>query len=278
MFAIIIVHFGEIKTTADCIASLRKFEKDFRLIIVDNGTGLEDLEEKLGLKESDIFIQPAENIGFGSACNLGLRKAVDEKIVFLAVLNNDTLILSPFLDQLRQSLRPGVGAVSPLIMKYPDTGVVWFAGGKFNRLTTRAENLTRIKSSLNYESDFLSGCCFMTTPEVVKKVGLFDSDFFFTYEDVDWCLRARKLGYKLLVVPSVKILHQGGVGSGGSRSVFGLSNTFQSQRTMIAKHTDYPLRIIAKIYLSLLALKVITMLLLRGDRSKFNAVIKGLST
>ena len=278
MFAIIIVHFGEIKTTADCIASLRKFEKDFRLIIVDNGTGLEDLEEKLGLKESDIFIQPAENIGFGSACNLGLRKAVDEKIVFLAVLNNDTLILSPFLDQLRQSLRPGVGAVSPLIMKYPDTGVVWFAGGKFNRLTTRAENLTRIKSSSNYESDFLSGCCFMTTPEVLKKVGLFDSDFFFTYEDVDWCLRARKLGYKLLVVPSVKILHQGGAGSGGSRSVFGLSNTFQSQRTMIAKHTDYPLRIIAKIYLSLLALKVITMLLLRGDRSKFNAVIKGLST
>src|SRR3990167_8620536 len=165
MFAIIIVHFGEIKTTADCIASLRKFEKDFRLIIVDNGTGLEDLEEKLGLKESDIFIQPAENIGFGSACNLGLRKAVDEKIVFLAVLNNDTLILSPFLDQLRQSLRPVVGAVSPLIMRYPDTGVVWFAGGKFNRLTTRAENLTRIKSSSNYESDFLSGCCFMTTPE-----------------------------------------------------------------------------------------------------------------
>lgn len=278
MYGIIIVHFGEVKTTLDCIASLRKFEKDFRLIIVDNGSASLDLKKLLDLTRQDELIQLEKNIGFGSACNVGLKRGMYEGIEYLLVLNNDTILTGPFLDELKMALASKIGAVSPLIMNHPETDKIWFAGGHYDRLTTRASNVTKLNSTANFETGYLSGCCFMTTSGVLKVVGLFDEDFFFTYEDVDWSLRAKRMGYKLLVVPAVSILHRGGTASGGSVSGFSLTNTFHSQRLMIKKHTRYPSRLVGQVYLALLSLKVMIEFILKREWLKFTAVMRGLTT
>lgn len=61
----------------------------------------------------------------------------------------------------------------------------------------------------------LTGAALVTTRDVLDKVGVFEDRFFAYYEDVDWCWRARLLGYRLLFDPSVTVRHERGATSGG---------------------------------------------------------------
>jgi GT2 family glycosyltransferase len=47
----------------------------------------------------------------------------------------------------------------------------------------------------------------------VERVGRLDVSYFFSFEDVDWCVRARRTGFSLAVVPSARARH------GGSRTI-----------------------------------------------------------
>ncbi len=61
----------------------------------------------------------------------------------------------------------------------------------------------------------LTGAALVTTREVLAKVGELESRYFAYYEDVDWCWRARLLGYRLLFDPTVSVRHERGATSGG---------------------------------------------------------------
>jgi GT2 family glycosyltransferase len=58
--------------------------------------------------------------------------------------------------------------------------------------------------------DQLPGAALMANRKVWEEVGFLDEDYHFLYEDVDWCYRAKKKGYRLAVVPEAKIFHLGG--------------------------------------------------------------------
>ena len=53
----------------------------------------------------------------------------------------------------------------------------------------------------------LSGVAFVTTREMLHRVGRFESRYFATYEDADWCWRARLMGLRLVYEPSVQVRH-----------------------------------------------------------------------
>jgi Predicted glycosyltransferases len=48
----------------------------------------------------------------------------------------------------------------------------------------------------------------LQAPKIFKKVGLFNEDFFLTYEETDWCYRAKAIGYSCLVIPEAKLWHK----------------------------------------------------------------------
>ena len=66
------------------------------------------------------------------------------------------------------------------------------------------------------EREFLSGCCLLLQSPALKEIGLLDEDFFLYYEDLDWCIRFRKAGWKLIIVPAAKLWHKVAVSSKGS--------------------------------------------------------------
>ena len=49
----------------------------------------------------------------------------------------------------------------------------------------------------------------MMSREALEQVGIFDEEFFQVNEDVDWCIRARKLGYRVVYVDTAAIHHRG---------------------------------------------------------------------
>ena len=65
-----------------------------------------------------------------------------------------------------------------------------------------------IASSKWREIDYISGCAMMIKRRVFEKIGLFDERYFLYFEDADFCLRAKKAGFKIAVDPKSMVIHK----------------------------------------------------------------------
>jgi GT2 family glycosyltransferase len=106
-----------------------------------------------------------------------------------------------------------IGVAGGKIYYYSDPKKIWFAGGKFNRLTARVEHVGILKcdnelTSVYTDNDFISGCFSMFRSSVLKEVGLLDEQFFAYMEDVDLNVRIKNAGYKLAYIPEAFIYHK----------------------------------------------------------------------
>jgi len=57
--------------------------------------------------------------------------------------------------------------------------------------------------------DFISGCCMLIPLEIINQIGLLREDYFMYLEDVEFCLRASKNGFKTYINPKAQIFHKG---------------------------------------------------------------------
>jgi len=57
------------------------------------------------------------------------------------------------------------------------------------------------------EVEAISGACVLVKREVMEDVGLWDEGYFLHCEDMDWCMRFRQKGWKILFVPDARISH-----------------------------------------------------------------------
>jgi len=60
----------------------------------------------------------------------------------------------------------------------------------------------------SYGVGYISGACLLIKKEVINKIGLMPEEYFLYYEDTDWNFRAKRAGYKSVLVPAAKIWHK----------------------------------------------------------------------
>lgn len=207
--AVVILHFGDISVTKKCITSLFQNETNpFSLIVVNN---TEDVYKPSDFTKKNItLINNKKNLGFAGGVNVGIRYALKKGYDAICLLNNDTTISKPILKQLETALsEKTIGIVGPAIRFKKDNKTLYDMGGKLNKLFLRVSHteVQKIHNRNSHVVSHVSGCCMVIKKEVFKKSGLFDDSFFFYYEDVDFCLRAREKGFLTKVVPSVVIDH-----------------------------------------------------------------------
>jgi len=157
------------------------------------------LEKKLPIVK---FIYSKENLGFAGGNNLGIKYAIRTGADYILLINNDaTVIEKNFLSKI---LRVKGDIVSPMV-KYKNKGTITYDyGGLVDKLFGRNTHL----HSLPIETpDYFSGVCLLIKSKVFRKIGLLDDHFFLYYEDVDFCLRAKKAGLKLAFSPNSSIFH-----------------------------------------------------------------------
>jgi hypothetical protein len=226
--AIILVNWNQYDDTAECLRSLLQITyQDRQIIVVDNGS-VDDSAGRLAHDFPNIeLIRNERNLGFAGGNNVGIAAALRAGADAGLLLHNDTTVAPDFLDQLVKVAwdDPQVGAVGPKIYYYSKPEVIWFAGGYISRWTGRTyhpaiNQLDCGQFDQMQEVDFLTGCAILVKREVIEKVGSLDIDYFNNFEDVDWSLRMRRLGYKLLYVPGSKIWHKWSVSFGGRFSPF----------------------------------------------------------
>lgn len=212
----------------------------YEVIVVDNASSdgsLELLESAFGSDPKLRIVRSHSNEGFAKACNRGVALATGELIFFL---NPDCELEKGAMACLVEAIQADaeVGMVGGLLLN-PDGSEQ--AGGRRAiptpwRSFVRAFGLARFskrwpklffdfhlhkeplpKSPIEVEA--ISGACMLVRREAMQEIGLLDEEYFMHCEDLDWCIRFRRGEWKILFVPSARMLHHKGV-CGRDRPIF----------------------------------------------------------
>lgn len=248
---IIILNWNGKIDTLECLESVNKLNhKNIEIIIVDNCSTDDSVQFIKDKYPRTMILKNNSNLGFSGGNNVGIDYALRTNTYSILLLNNDTIVNPDLLDKLLQASN----ALSddcifgPKIYFFNDPTRIWFAGGKWvaNKLKfihIGSNQLDGPEYSNCCETDYITGCALFAKAEIFKSVGLLDDDFFLTYEETDWCYRAKSKGYKCYFVPEAKLWHKVSVSFGGNQSP--LRNYFMTRNKMLwgRKHLNFSLRL-----------------------------------
>ena len=221
--SIIIVNWNSCDLLKNCLDSIRQTNPNgnYEIIVVDNAS----TDDSLRMIKNDfpevVLIENKENLGFAKGCNIGIKASKGKIILFLnsdaEVRELNTLVrVENFFDDHEDVGILGLRLVFPdggpqasggefisvkKLMKHQilfgDSPIFHKLRGKFNR----GENTTF------YDIDFVSGACFFIRKKLFDEIGIFDESFFMYGEDMDYCFRAKKKGWRIIILPSIKVIH-----------------------------------------------------------------------
>jgi GT2 family glycosyltransferase len=224
--AVIVLNWNGREDTLQCLDSVSRLKySNFEVIVVDNGSADGSVAAIRESFPALFVIETGANLGYAEGNNVGIRAALERGADFILLLNNDTIVDSNLLTELAAGarLRPDAGIFGAKIYHYTERDRIWYAGVRWNREllsfeviideSTYGEALGTIP-----DTDYACGCALFVRREVLAKVGLLDPKFFLTYEETDFCYRAREHGYCVVYVPRAMVWHKISASFGGHES------------------------------------------------------------
>lgn len=208
--SIIILNWNNYKDTKECLESLKKISySNYEVIIVDNGSENDSTQKLQKEFPQHTYLYNKDNLGFTGGNNIGMEYAIKAGTDFVLVLNNDVIVANNFLELLVNIAlkNPNIGIVGPAIYFYREPKKLSPTGGKINywRINNKVYDLAK-----PMEMDWIFGCCLLIKREVIETIGYFYVPFFISYEDVDYCVRAKRTGFKVIYEPKARIWHKSG--------------------------------------------------------------------
>ncbi|MEW6407245.1 MAG: glycosyltransferase family 2 protein [Patescibacteria group bacterium] len=220
--AIIIVNWNGKHLLKECFLALKEQTyKDFVAILVDNGSNDDSVKYTRENFPWIRIIPLGKNYGFAKGNNFGINKALSyPDMKYIVTLNNDTKTDPNWLFELVYCAEKNakIGACGSKILFYDNpniinsTGMIPFLDGQSE---DRGIFQKDIKQFEKQEEVFgVNACATLYRAELLRKIGLFDPDYFMYCEDTDLAWRIRLAGYKAVYVPTAKILHKQSISSG----------------------------------------------------------------
>jgi N-acetylglucosaminyl-diphospho-decaprenol L-rhamnosyltransferase len=225
--SIIIVNWNSSDFLVECIASVRKHTKgiEYELIVVDNASAKEDVENLRQRCAQVTIIASAENWGFARANNLGFRHSVGEYVLFL---NPDTKLVGPAINTMvdRMKSLPDAGIVGCRLLN-TDLSVQLTSIQKFPTILNQVLDLEYLQlrwphcplwetAPLFSDSvklanvEVISGACMLLRRRVFEQVGMLSEDYFMYAEDIDLNYKVKNEGLRNYYVGEATIVHYGG--------------------------------------------------------------------
>lgn len=220
LVSVIIPNKDHLDDLTRCLESMENVNNyhNVEYIVVENNSVLEDtfegykeLEKKYGdkfklVKWDGIFNYSAIN-------NFGARYAKGE---YILLLNNDTSVIEP--DSLRcmlaQCQRAEVGIVGAKLLYDDDTvqhaGVIMgYQGVAGHAFTGIGDDVYGYfaRAVLSQELSAVTAACLLTKRSVFDEVGGLDESFEVAFNDIDYCMKVRAAGYKIIYDPHAKLYH-----------------------------------------------------------------------
>ena len=220
--SVIVVNWNTCRLLEACLQSVEADRQGLAVdvLVVDNGSSdgsVELVRERFPAVE---VIANASNRGYAAANNQGVARARGR---YVLLLNSDAEVEPEALRTLvaYADEHPEAGVIGPKLLN-PD-GTLQPSGGRFptpastvasllglNRLTGRPRYGTRRDYNVPAEVDEVSGAAMLIRRDVISQIGGLDEGFAWGYEDIDFCLRARRAGWRVQYVPAARVVHQWG--------------------------------------------------------------------
>ncbi|ATX81426.1 hypothetical protein Ga0123462_0555 [Mariprofundus ferrinatatus] len=235
--SVIIVNYNCGALLTDCVCSVLASSVPVEVFVSDNGSTDGSIEHLRNRIEDDRLhiISNNQNLGFATASNIPLVTATGNYLLFL---NPDCIIESETIERMMVEMqkREEVGMAGPLILNSNGSE----QAGCRRRVPTPARTLIRIlhldkpfpflrEKGIQLldeplpdhpvEMEAISGAFMMVKRDALELIGPMDENYFLHCEDLDWCMRFRQKGRKILFVPDVEITHKKG-GCSEGRAVF----------------------------------------------------------
>jgi Predicted glycosyltransferases len=197
------------------------------IIVVDNGS-TDGSPEMVRTEFPQVHLMAnPDNRGFTGANNQGLAVARGR---YVLLLNPDTEVVGDALETLVAfaDAHPDVGVVGPQLLN-PDGTVqssrrrfptlatallesTWLQPYAPRRLLARYYVLDRPDDEVQ-DVDWVTGAALMARREAVEQVGPLDEGFFMYSEELDWCRRFRAAGWRVVYLPTARVIHHEGKSS-----------------------------------------------------------------
>jgi GT2 family glycosyltransferase/glycosyltransferase involved in cell wall biosynthesis len=188
------------------------------IVVVDNNSG----DGSVGMLQQSLdkvhLIESQENLGFAGGCNIGIRAASENGASFVLLMNSDAIVAPDAIGHLVEAMSrdTSLAIAAPVLLSREEPDQVSSAGISFSERTGRMRHraagrrMAALGSARVRTVDAVSGCVMLIRRELFSAVGLLDEAYFFSFEDVDFCLRARDAGFLTACVHDARAYHEGG--------------------------------------------------------------------
>ncbi len=215
--SVIIITYKEREFLKKCLESVfaSKTDFSFEVIVTDSASFDGSVEMvKQDFPQAKVLDNQV-NLGFSKGNNVAIKEATGD---YILLLNADTTVMVDTFDLSLKYMKshPEVGALGGKVL-LPTGELDRAARRKFPNPVNSFLKLFGLKKFSDYnitapidqesEVDAIMGAYFMVPKSVIDKVGVLDEEFFMYGEDLDWCWRIKKAGYKVIYYPAAEITH-----------------------------------------------------------------------
>ena len=215
ILSIITINYNGQKDTCELIDTLPLKDKSIEVIVVDNASAQDEatiIKERFPQVK---VIRSKENLGFAGGNNLGIKAAQGKYLFFL---NNDILLkpqvsdFRPLIVRLKSS--PKIGMVCPKIRFTWGNQLIQFAGyTPLTPITMRNKaigcgEVDHGQFDTPHLTPYAHGAAMMIKREVIEKAGLLPECYFLYYEELDWSMMIRRVGYDIWYEPACTVFHK----------------------------------------------------------------------
>jgi GT2 family glycosyltransferase len=201
------------------------------IIVVDNDSSSSGCRDAVADMLGDTAcLSTGHNLGFSGGMNVGIREALTRGAGAVLLVNSDLVVAADCLQHLEACLRsvPVAGIAGPVVLSRSDPRVVMSLGMTYRRLSGRMRHLGcgTLHATLNPAPvsvvDGVSGCLMLVRRDVFETIGMLEESYFFGFEDLDFCLRARRAGFLTVVAGLAVACHEGSrsIGSSSPRRLY----------------------------------------------------------
>lgn len=249
--SIIIVNWNTRELLAGCLAAIDRTVRapgslSIEVIVVDNASD----DDSVAMVQAQFpWVRPlnnSENVGFAAANNRALREACGG---VMCLLNPDTVAQPGVILKLWEIVRahPSIGIAGAQLLNADGShqmsvGVfpsLWSELPMANRLLRTVHRAftvhTAAGETIVHSVDWVSGAALMVRRDVIDTIGLLDETFWLYTEETDWCYRARRAGWDVVLAPDAHVFHMARAAS-RQRFVTTMLHFYQSRVRFVYKH------------------------------------------
>ena len=215
--AIVIVNWNKQSEVLTLLSSLKRFNYDRHdIILVDNASS-DDSVSLVRSRYPDVhLLVNSVNLGGSGGFNTGLRYVQDSgRYRYVWLLDNDAEVMEGALEALLDVAESDeqVAIVGSKILHADDSTIISEVGARISRLTSfpipMLFNQPDNGNLVEFEVDYVAACSLLARVEHVREVGIMEEGFFLMWDDMEWGMRFRAAGYRVVATTASAVIHRG---------------------------------------------------------------------